>query len=148
MRIRKFRKEDAQKVSNLIRKALVEVNSKDYSRKIITNLCKIYSPKGLMDITKKRDIYVAVEGDKILGTASLQGDAIYGVFVNPRYHGKGIGTKLMNYVEKVAKRRGLKSVGLPASLTAYGFYKKLGYKKFREEVTEKAGRVIIMKKKL
>lgn len=35
MRIRKFQREDAQRVSRLIRKALLEVNSMDYPKKVI-----------------------------------------------------------------------------------------------------------------
>ena len=44
MRIRRFRKEDARKVSYLIRRALVATNSRDYPESVIRHLCTTFTP--------------------------------------------------------------------------------------------------------
>jgi len=148
MRIRKFRKEDARKVSFLIRRCLREVNSKDYPKSTIRFLESHNSSNKLVENSKEKQMYVAAEGDNILGTASLKDDLILTVYVNPKFHGRGIGRKLMEKVESLAKKKGFKSVILPSSLTAVDFYRKVGYRKIKEKVEDNIGKVIIMKKPL
>ena len=98
---------------------------------------------------KRRDIYVIVDGDRILGTASLENNNVFSVFVNTTYHGKGIGQRLMEHIERVAKNRGIDRLKLPSSLTAVGFYRKLGYKKIKKVFNKSTkGYEIIMEKKL
>jgi GNAT superfamily N-acetyltransferase len=151
MKIRKFQNKDARKLSYLIRRALNEVNIKDYPKRVIVYLSKQNTPSKLIEKSKRRDIYVIVDGDRILGTASLENNNIFSVFVNPTYHGKGIGQRLVGYIERVAKKRGIDRLELPSSLTAVGFYEKLGYKKVKKvfiKVKSTKGYEIIMEKKL
>jgi len=148
MHIRNFKKEDAGKVSNLIRKCLLEVNSKDYPKSVIEFMHNHFTPATLVQYSKERNVFVAVENEKILGTASLKEDDISTVFVNPNIHGKGIGSKLMDKVEDLAKRNGYKTVKLSSSLTSFEFYKRRGYKKVKMLHSENFGDTIEMKKKL
>jgi hypothetical protein len=74
MRIRKLRKEDATEVSNIIRRCLKEVNSKDYPKKAITGLCDFFTPDLIIKNMGDRTTYVAVENDNVIGTASLKED--------------------------------------------------------------------------
>ena len=41
--------------------------------------------------------------------------------------GRGVGRALMNFVEGVAKRRGMASIFLDSRQEAFGFYQRLGY---------------------
>lgn len=148
MKIRKFSEDDARKLSYLIRKTLIEVNSRDYPKSVIDNLIRNNSPKKIIERAKQRDIYVVVDGEKILATANLGDNVIYTVFVNPKYHGKGIGRTLITYLEEKARKKGHKTIHVPSSITAYDFYKKLGYKKVRAKTSPEHGKVIIMKKKI
>jgi len=148
MQIRKFRKADARNVSDLIKKCLLEVNNKDYSKKIIDFICKHHVSKKLILYSIERSVFVAEEKGKILGTASLKDNVIKTVFVNPKFHGKGIGSKLMNTVETLAKKRGCKTVVGPSSITAYEFYKQRGYKKVKVVYSSEYGKIIRMRKKL
>ena len=147
----KFQNKDARKLSYLIRRALNEVNIKDYPKRVIVHLSKQNTPSKLIEKSKQRDIYVIVDGDRILGTASLENNNVFSVFVNPTYHGKGIGQRLMGHIERVAKKRGIDRLKLPSSLTAIGFYEKLGYRKIKKvffKVKSTKGYEIIMEKKL
>ncbi|MFQ5981141.1 MAG: GNAT family N-acetyltransferase [Candidatus Heimdallarchaeota archaeon] len=146
--IRKFQQEDAETVSDLIRTVLTEVNSKDYSSSVIQILCNDYSPSYLLTVSEKRDVFVAVDRDKILGTASIGEKIIMDVFVLPKKQGQKIGTMLMNHAEGLARERGYPHVELPSSTTAREFYLKLGYRQTRDDFDETYGRTILMKKTL
>lgn len=148
LEIRKFRKEDAEKTSKLIIKALTEVNSKDYSASAISFLRKRYSPELLIEKSKEREMFVASEDGKILGTAGLLGNTIRTVFVSTESHKKGIGTKLIKHLEAVARKKGYESLEVPSTTTACGFYEKLGYKRIRDKHEENVGTLMLMEKKL
>ncbi|NDH69258.1 MAG: GNAT family N-acetyltransferase, partial [Gammaproteobacteria bacterium] len=59
----------------------------------------------------------------------------------------GLGFALMQYIENIAKEHGIDCLSVPSSVTAEGFYKKLGYMTLRDEYygTE---RTIIMEKRI
>lgn len=124
----------------------MKVNIKDYPENVIKNMCLFYTPKKINDNSKKRQIFVAVENEKIIGTASLENNFVMNVFVKPGQHGKGVGTKLMNKVEREAKKKGYNHTILNAILTAYEFYKKINYKKIKRIHDDFCGEAIKMKK--
>jgi GNAT superfamily N-acetyltransferase len=148
MNIRQFTLSDSEETSLVIRKALVEVNSKDYPETVIRNLCQKFAPENLKTLAQTRDIFVATEHGRILGTVSLEQNTIYTVFVHPEYHGQGVGTRLMAHIEGVAQQQGHITVKLFASTTARRFYEKLGYKAVQEIHNEKTGTCIEMTKVL
>jgi GNAT superfamily N-acetyltransferase len=148
LRIRRFVPQDAEQISNVIRRALLEVNSRDYPQSVITRLYEHFTPERICEISKTREIYVALDNELILGTASRKDDTIYTVFVHPEYHGRGIGTSLMHHVEQLARMSGYSSTKVPASVTSVGFYEQMGYQKVMEVRTEEAGLNIIMTKNL
>jgi len=148
MRIRKFHREDASRVSHLIRRTLLEVNSKDYPKKVIDFMYQLFTPRNLIEISCRRDIYVIVHEGKVLATGALSGNEIVTVFVDPRFQGKGIGTRLMDFLEGMAAKRGHRSINLSSSVTAHGFYKKRGYRDLRVNLDEDYGKTILMRKKL
>ena len=148
MKIRRFRKQDSRKVSNMIRKTLMEVNIKDSPRFAIEELHREYSPKELIKLIKEREIYIITEKDKIIATGGLEDNYICTVFVHPDYRGKGIGKIIMNYLENKIKDKGHSYSELNSGPTALTFYKKLGYKKIKETFVKGKKTSILMKKKL
>lgn len=125
--VRFFREEDAEQVSNLVRETLFTVNTKDYEDEALETVASWYTPQELIKQSKIKAMYVAESDGKIVGTASLQDDHISGVFVARAFIKKGVGTMLMETVEKDAFTKGFHKVKLASSLTAHAFYKKLGY---------------------
>src|SRR3989344_2617484 len=148
IRIRKLRKEDATEVSNIIRRCLREVNSKDYPKKAITSLCNFFTPDLIIKNLGDRTIYVAVEDDKVIGTASLKGDKVFTVFVNPDYHGIGVGSKLMDKVEELGKDKKYKTLKVPSGLSSVEFYKHRGYKEVKRVHSKDHGDTIEMEKRI
>ena len=148
MNIRKFKEGDAIGVSNIIKKCLVEVNSKDYSKKVISFMCSYFTPALIIKTSKKMLIFVAVDNKHVLGTASLKKNEISTIFVDPKVHGRGVGKNLMKRVESEANKNGFKSIKLFSSITAIKFYKKLGYYKVKANFDKNFGKTILMKKAL
>ena len=146
MRIRKIREEDAKKVSELIHRTLVEINSKDYSQRVIQNMKDNFTSQRITKRIKKRDIYVAVDSKKILGTASLDNNVILSFFVDSKNIGKGIGSRLLKFLENKIKKKGFKEAKVPSSITALDFYKKLGYREYDRKNDSRFGLSIYMKK--
>src|SRR5262245_31670410 len=100
--VRFFREEDAEKVSSLVRQTLFTVNTKDYKHEALETVASWYTSQELIKLSKSKAVYVAEADGVIVGTASLQDDHISGVFIAHNYLKKGIGTKLMETLEKDA----------------------------------------------
>lgn len=146
--LHRFKEHEAKKVSSIIQNNLVQINSKDYPEEVINRMCETFTPGYIVKMSKQRKMYVALIDDVIVGTASIEDDTIYTVFVDVQYHGKGIGKKLMSLLEEIAANNGLQLVKLPASITALKFYEGLGYSAVAEVESGEFGRNIIMEKYL
>jgi len=148
MGIRRFRADDADIVSHIIRRCLLEVNIKDYPKEVIESMYDHFSPKNLVEISERRHMYVFVQDNEIRGTGNLRDNNVRSVFVNPDFHNLGIGRELMKHLEKSVKRSGYRTIELFSSVTAFEFYKKLGYKRIRTVQDKDTGKSILMRKML
>ena len=146
--IRKSREADFPVIAEMIRYNLLYINCRDYPDKVIKSLYGQFSAGYLKSLAESREIFVAVIDDRVVGTASLDKDRIYTVFVDMWSHGKGIGQALMSHLEALAGEAGVKTLQVPASLTALGFYTKLGYREVQRTESEESGRIVIMEKSL
>jgi N-acetylglutamate synthase-like GNAT family acetyltransferase len=124
-------------VSKLIRTALNDINSKDYSPSVINNLGNYYSPIAILEMLHDRMIYVACLDNQIVGTVSLKDNSILTLFVESTKLNRGIGTLLMTHVESIARKKGYQSVTVVSSLTAYPFYRKIGFQTTRSQFSKK-----------
>jgi len=132
MKIRKAKLEDA-KIISVLRKATFElVNSKEYNSLQVKDLIDNSNLDKMIEKIRSREMFCLVDGRKILGAVDLDGDKIAGVVIRKNYLRRGIGTKLMNFIEDYAKKKGLKKVKLFSTPLAVLFYQGLGYKKIKE----------------
>jgi len=138
---------DATDVSDLISTTLRTSNVRDYPEDFLSKVEASLTPPSLCELTKQRVIFVAVEGDRIVGTASLGKDQVHAVFVHPAEQGRGIGRRLMEAVESEARARGEREIILYASLNAVAFYEVNGWRTVREHRDGNA-RLIVMTKPL
>ena len=134
-------------VSRICKRCIREINSNDMTKKQVDYLSNYFSVKNIRDSLKDTSIYVALLGEKIVATGSLCEGRIKSFFVNPSYHKKGIGSKLVKYLEGILKKNGYSSVFLRSSKYAVGFYKKLGFKEAEKINSPEVGEVTVMKKK-
>ena len=145
--IRPARGSDAEAVSQVILSALRETNAKDYTPEIIARLERNFSRAAVQELISKRKVFVAVLGQQIVGTASLDGKMIRSVFVAPNSQGRGIGRRLIAEVERAAREAGIMALVVPSSVTAEQFYAKLGFKAVRDSYHDDE-RTIIMERQL
>jgi N-acetylglutamate synthase-like GNAT family acetyltransferase len=143
--IREARPEDAVEISALIISAIKETNAKDYPTSLIEKLPDNFSPEQIASRMLTRETFVSVKDGEITGTASLDKKTIRSVFVFPRHQGLGIGLALRKHIEELASKYEIKELTVPSSITAEGFYQRLGYAKVREE-HEGIEKIIIMRK--
>jgi len=66
------------------------------------------------------------ENAELTGFIGLDGTKIEMLFVDPKYHGKGIGSRLINHAIKI-KGRNLQVDVNEQNDGAYAFYKRLGF---------------------
>ncbi|PUA45143.1 GNAT family N-acetyltransferase [Pseudomonas protegens] len=123
---------DAARVSQVILAALLTSNAQDYPAHVIERVQDSFTPDAVLQLMRRRQMFVALVDGKLLGTASLDGRAVRSVFVDPAYHGHGLGRQLMAAVEQAALDSGLTSLVVPSSVTAEGFYARLGFVRVRE----------------
>ena len=134
MRIRKFRKEDARQVCTILRRSQREVLSKYYKKKVIDTFSKRITPKRMIQRAKEQEIFVAVQGKRILGINGITGNEVRRFHVDPDYHGNGIGRRLMQNIERIARKRRIKKLIVKSSTNAEKFYQKMGFKRVRRIV--------------
>jgi GNAT superfamily N-acetyltransferase len=154
MDIEPFQTHQAKAVSDLIRRGLLEINSKDYPLEFITYLVDYFSPAQIEENAQVQHIFVALEAGKVVGTSGLAnfGSAekpdYFGVavFVEPECQGRGIGKQLMAAVEAKAKEIGARKITVRAAIRAERFYEKLGYQyKDGKDILDEKGYYILEK---
>ncbi len=133
MEIRRFYKEDANALSVLIRRTLVEVNSADCPKEEIDFLYGLYTPEKVIRNAETGHTYVLEEDGAILGTGTIlateqAGESeIVAAFLAPETIGRGLGRKLFEALESDILFTGAERVWLTSSITALKFYEKMGY---------------------
>lgn len=132
--IRRFRKSDAENVSNLIKTTMKISNSKDYPSEVIKQLIEQQTPEHVIGRASWTHFYVVEENETIIGCGAIgpywdkeDESSLFTIFVSPEYQGKGIGQKIIETLEKDEYFLRAKRVEIPASITATPFYLKMGY---------------------
>lgn len=125
--IRPASEADAEAISSVILAALRESNAQDYSPDIIARVAESFSPAGVRGLMSSRTVFVAIDDGSLVGTASLDGAVVRTVFVSPSAQRRGIGASLMVAIERAARAGGISTLSVPSSITAQGFYEKLGF---------------------
>lgn len=134
MIIRKANINDAKRISYLIRQNTLHVNENGYSLDKRKAWSKQNKPKAIKEQLQRRDFYCAFKQNRLIGTVALEGNLVCGMYVSYSKRGKGLGQKLLEYIEKVARQKNLKELILTATPNGYGFYKKNGYKVYGKTV--------------
>lgn len=134
MIIRRFRKEDSVELSNVIAETLRTTNIKDYSAEDIEKLVRFFTPEKLIERSGWMNLYVVCEDEKIIGCGGIGAywgkedeSSLFMIFVKPEYQGKGVGRKIIETLEQDEYFLRAKRIEIPASITAVGFYRKMGY---------------------
>ncbi|BDD05488.1 GNAT family N-acetyltransferase [Aureibacter tunicatorum] len=126
MIIRKATSNDIDDISSLI----IEVTDKNpnhYSPEQITAWKKYNTPSEIKKQMNDRLMFCAIKNNKIIGTIALKDDFILGFYVCYSVRKMGIGTKLLDYLEKYASEKNITKLKLTSTPSAFKFYKNRGY---------------------
>lgn len=155
IKITEYKEEYAKQMSDIIVRNLVEVNSKDYGIECAKKHAEAFSVEKIKeDFPKRTKVYVALDGEKVVGTAGL-GKSWYSddgeyyvltVFVDMNYHKQGIGKMLIRKIEEYANEIKAKRLVVPASIFGCEFYHKLGYEYLNGEKVLNEEKMYIMEK--
>ena len=144
--IRRATAEDAAAVREIVLRALLEVNARDYPASVIDRLAATL-PERIAATLGQAQAYVAIDAGRVVGTARLNGRTVTSVFVNPEDMGRGVGAKLLDAIESAARENYETTLELQSSVTAFEFYKKRGFVVVREDLLGEE-RVFVMTKRL
>ena len=132
--IRRFKETDAESVSRLVQRNMLEVNSKDYGLEATTKLAGQYNAEKILQTASYAHMYVFEWKERIVGVGAISSfwgseteSILLTIFVLPELHGKGIGRTIINTLEKDELFTRSSRIEIPASITATDFYRKLGY---------------------
>ncbi|ALI04938.1 acetyltransferase [Pseudomonas sp. FW306-02-F02-AA] len=83
---------------------------------------------GYSDLMEKHFYLGCVQGEPVAtGMLDLENGEIGAIFVLPGFMQQGIGMKVLNHLECLARDLGLKAVNLDATLNAAAFYRRCGF---------------------
>lgn len=137
--------DDATAISRVVLSALHEANACDDGPEIVARVARSYTPERVAAQIAERQVFVALEGSRIVGTASRDGGDVRAVFAAPDVQGRGIGQSLMAEVERAAREAGIAALTLQSSLTASNFYLGLGFRVVRDH-RHRDERTIVMER--
>lgn len=134
MKIRKLKAKEIKEAADLVRRTYSIFNKKEGSKKAVQSYLDLYDSNKNFEKVKKMFLQneialVAINNKKIIGIVRGGKNRVFNLYVDRKYHDKGIGKILMERFEKEAIKRGSKEIRIRSSLYAAPFYKKIGYKK-------------------
>ncbi|MGE8412720.1 MAG: GNAT family N-acetyltransferase [Pseudomonas sp.] len=138
---------DAQRISQVILAALLASNARDYPASVIERVRQSFTAAGVEQLMQRRRMFVALADGVLVGTASLDANAVRTMFVEPSWHSRGVGRQLMAVLQQAARDAGESVLVVPASITAEGFYARLGFRTVREQLDGEE-RTLIMEQAL
>ena len=132
--LRRFSASDAGAVLNIIRRGLREIDGRDYPPEYIEKACAAFTVERILRQAGSAHMYVAVSGGEVVGTGSIAPywgspteSILLTVFVLPECIGQGVGAAIIGALEKDEYFLRASRVEIPSSVTAVGFYRKMGY---------------------
>lgn len=133
---------DAKAVSDLIRKTISISNKKDYPEELMDQLIEMETPEHVLERASWTHFYVFELKGQIIACGAIgpywgkeDESSLFTIFVLPEYQGKGVGSFIINTLEKDEFFTRAKRIEIPASITGVPFYLKMGYN-YKNGITE------------
>ncbi|MFC6260896.1 GNAT family N-acetyltransferase [Levilactobacillus fujinensis] len=132
--IRRFVPTDAAAVAQVVAKTLRTTNRQDYTEAYIEHTIQRLTPRFFLEKAQQTHFYVVCDAACIVGTGAIGSYwgsstefSLFDIFVLPIYQGQGIGRLIISTLEHDSYFQRAERVEIPASITALGFYQKMGY---------------------
>jgi GNAT superfamily N-acetyltransferase len=128
IRIRDFIKSDTVPLRKLIHGTIDACYTDVYPPRAVEFFKDFHCTENILERAEKGQTVILEIGDKIIGTGTLLGNTILGVFVHPEFQHRGYGKDLMAELETRAEAIGRTELELSVSLPSREFYQRLGYR--------------------
>jgi len=125
--IHEFCESDVKAVRDLIHHTIDVSYSPFYPPRAVKFFKEYHSEVKILERHKSGYILVVEKNGILIGTGSLVGKDILGVFIHPDVQHQGFGKSLMQAIEGKAMTRGIREVELSVSLPSRRFYERIGY---------------------
>ncbi len=129
MRLRRYQKSDISQIARLYYDTIHQINSKDYSPPQIQAWApRVYPTRFWANRFQRYTVYVVEADHQIVGFAEFEKTGHIDCFyVHYAWQGKGVGSRLLNTIERQARQRRLNRLFVDVSLTAMPFFKRHGF---------------------
>lgn len=132
--VRRAKLEDALGIHEAHMRSIREVCSQDHSPEEIRGWGnRPYLEDQRLNAIKNHCVWVVENSGKIEGYGHLVVNSeiarghVMGLYLVPEANGKGLGGAIVREMVAEAKRLGVFEIGLESTLTAHGFYRKIGF---------------------
>lgn len=82
---------------------------------------------GMQQKLRELEVWVAETGGTVAGWGAIRGDRLEGLYTDPQFANRGIGTELLRLLEALTRERGFSVMHAHASANALRFYLQRGY---------------------
>jgi len=132
IKIREFRTTDLSLVQKLIYQT-IDICYPEYYPPLAVQYFKDYHDESnILERSKTGKVLLVETNNYIIGTGSIVGNEISGVFIHPNYQRQGFGKAIMNKLEEIGRLNGYTETELSISLPSLDFYENKGYKILEE----------------
>lgn len=133
IKIRKSTIEDMSAVMDAHRRSSLELCSKDYSNEQVSLWSDVKYNSEIWENSVNNEYHLVVEKDgKVEGLCHAKVDDkgnghIVGLYFTPVIEGKGLGRKAFEMAIQYLKDKGAPKISIIGTITAKGFYEKMGF---------------------
>ena len=139
MSIRQAVLTDLNTVKNILELTISEVYPHYYPKGAVDFFLAHHSEESILNDIKKDRVFLCLDGSQnIIGTVTIKDNEICRLFVLPAYQGKGFGTEMLDFAERIVYEQYSKVV-LDASLPAKQIYLKRGYRDVKFNIITAGG---------
>ena len=139
--IRLAEPKDYEEMSEIFRRSIRETASQHYDPRQVAAWSAHADDKEIWaQRVRERMNFLAVEGGRVLGFVQYElPDHVDMTYVHPDCQRRGVATALLYELEKEAKRRGVKTLHVEASITARPFFERCGYQLIAPQIVRVRG---------
>jgi len=118
---------DSDRLFDIRRKSITALATKTMSLGEAEAWAATLTVAGMKTKLRELEIWVVEVNDAVVSWGAIRGEQLEGLYTDPIFAGRGIGTALLGFLEALMRERGIASVRAEASSNAEEFYLRRGY---------------------